>query len=82
MFRSVIIIAGLLFSLNVMAGKVATLSVQQALLTSKAAGAFREKLSEEFSGEQKQLAELEKQAKKIQEDIKKGPGTQSREVQD
>jgi outer membrane protein len=65
-----------------MAEKVVALSVQQALLTSKAADAFREKLKSEFSSEQKQLIDLEAQAKKIQDDIKKGQGTQSKEVQD
>ncbi|MBR9867471.1 MAG: OmpH family outer membrane protein [Oceanospirillales bacterium] len=82
MFRSLIIIVGLLFSLNAMAEKVATLSVQQALLTSEAADAFRVKLKSELSGEQKQLSDLEAQVKKIQEEIKKGQGTQSKEVQD
>ncbi|WP_372598214.1 OmpH family outer membrane protein [Amphritea sp.] len=82
MFRSLIIIVGLLFSFNAMAEKVATLSVQQALLTSKAADAFRVKLKSELSGEQKQLSDLEAQVKKIQEEIKKGQGTQSKEVQD
>ncbi|WP_428033923.1 OmpH family outer membrane protein [Amphritea sp.] len=82
MFRSLILIVGLVFSVNAMAEKVVTLSVQQALLTSKAADAFREKLKSEFSGDQKQLLDLESQAKKIQDDIKKGQGTQSKEVQD
>mgnify|MGYP000719233466 CR=1 FL=1 len=82
MFRSLIIIVGLLFSFNALAEKVATLSVQQALLTSKAADAFRVKLKSELSGEQKQLSDLEAQVKKIQEEIKKGQGTQSKEVQD
>lgn len=82
MFRSLILIVGLVFSFNAMAEKVVALSVQQALLTSKAADAFREKLKSEFSGEQKQLLDLESQAKKIQDDIKKGQGTQSQEVQD
>ncbi|WP_299195303.1 OmpH family outer membrane protein [uncultured Amphritea sp.] len=82
MFRSLILIAGLVFSFNAMAEKVVALSVQQALLTSKAADAFREKLKSEFSSEQKQLIDLEAQAKKIQDDIKKGQGTQSKEVQD
>lgn len=82
MFRSLIIIAGLLFSFNAMAEKIGTLSVQQALLTSKAADAFRGQLKSEFSGDQKQLQDLEAQAKKIQESIKKGQGTQSKEVQD
>lgn len=82
MFRSLMIIAGLMFSLNVMAEKMGTLSVQQALLTSKAAEAFRDQLKSEFSGDQKQLKDLEAQVKKIQENIKKGQGTQSKEVQD
>ncbi len=82
MFRSLILIAGLVFSFNAMAEKVVVLSVQQALLTSNAAEAFREQLKSEFSSEQKQLIDLQAQAKKIQDEIKKGQGTQSKEVQD
>ncbi|GGK66235.1 OmpH family outer membrane protein [Amphritea balenae] len=82
MIRSLMIVAGLLMSLNVMAEKVATLSVQQALLSSKAAEAFRAELQKEFSSEQKQLLDLEAQAKKIQQQLKKGQGTQSKEVTD
>ena len=82
MFRLLMIITGLMFSLNAMAEKIGTLSVQQALLTSKAAAAFRNQLKSEFSGDQKQLKDLETQAKKLQEDIQKGQGTQSKKVQD
>ncbi|MDO6562611.1 OmpH family outer membrane protein [Amphritea sp. 1_MG-2023] len=82
MLRSLVIILGMALSLNAMAEKVAALSVQQALLSSKAADAFREKLKTEFSSEQKQLIDLEAQVKKIQDTIKKGMGTQSKEVQD
>ncbi|WP_417223627.1 OmpH family outer membrane protein [Amphritea sp.] len=82
MFRPLVVILGVVLSFNAMAEKVATLSVQQALLSSKAADTFREKLKTEFSSEQKQLLELEGQAKKLQDAIQKGAGTQSKEVQD
>ncbi|SEQ95997.1 periplasmic chaperone for outer membrane proteins Skp [Amphritea atlantica] len=82
MFRSLILIVGLVFSFNAMAEKVAALSVQQALMNSKAAEAYRDKLSSEFSSEQKQLSDLKAQVKKIQDEIKKGQDTQSKEVQD
>lgn len=82
MFRSLIIVLGILLSFNVMASKVATLSVQQALLSSKAADSFRDKLKAEFSSEQKQLVDLQTQVQKIQESIKKSQGTQSKEAQD
>ncbi|MBU2964894.1 OmpH family outer membrane protein [Amphritea sp. 2_MG-2023] len=82
MFRPLIIILGVLLSFNAMAEKVAVLSVQQALLSSKAADLFRDKLTKEFSSEQKQLVDLQAQVKKIQDKIKKGAGTQSKEVQD
>lgn len=82
MFRPLVVVLGVLLSFNAMAEKIATLSVQQALLSSKAADTFREQLKTEFSSEQKQLLELEGQAKKLQESIQKGAGTQSKEVQD
>ena len=80
MIRVLMLAAGMLLSLNVMAEKVAALSVQQALMGSKAAEDYRAKLKDEFSGEQKRLVELESQAKKLQETMQKGQGTQSKEV--
>ncbi|RTE66918.1 OmpH family outer membrane protein [Amphritea opalescens] len=82
MFRPLIIILGVLLSFNAMAEKIVILGAQQALLGSKAAAEFRGKLEKEFSSEQKQLVDLQAQVKQIQEKIKKGAGTQSKEVQD
>jgi len=78
--RSLFAVVCVLFSVSAMADKVATLSVQQALLSSKAAEDFRAKLQSEFGSEQKQLVELEAQAKKMQQDMQKNAGTQSDEV--
>lgn len=80
--RSLVAVVFVLFSVSAMAEKVATLSVQQALLSSKAAEDFRAKLKSEFGSEQKQLVELESQAKKMQQDMQKNQGTQSKEVAD
>ena len=80
MLKAVALMIGVLLSTQAAAEKVAVLSVQQALLSSKAAEEFRAKLAEEFSGEQKRLVELEGVAKKLQEDMRKGQATQSKEV--
>lgn len=80
--NAAVLAVGLLLGTQVAAEKVATLSVQQALLSSKAAEQFRAGLAEEFSGEQKRLVELEGVAKKLQDDMRKGQATQSKEVTD
>lgn len=82
MLKAAVIAVGVLLSTCAAAEKVATLSVQQALMSSKAAEEFRAKLAEEFSGEQKRLVELEGIAKKLQEDMRKGQATQTKEVTD
>ncbi len=80
--RAITLAAVMAISLPAMAEKVATLGVQQALLSSKAAEAFRAELQSEFSGEQKRLVGLEAEAKKLQESLQKAQGTQSKEVAD
>lgn len=80
MTRVLILALGMLFSFSAAAEKVAALSVQQALMSSKAAEEYRAKLKDEFSGEQKQLVELENQAKQLQQKMQQGQGTQSKEV--
>lgn len=82
MLKAAVIAAGILFSGYAAAEKIASLSVQQALLSSKAAETFRAGLAQEFSAEQKRLVELEAAAKKIQEEMRKGQATQSKEVTD
>ncbi|GGO78842.1 Skp-like protein [Marinobacterium nitratireducens] len=61
------------------ADKVAVLGVEEALLKSDAAADLRDQLKREFSGEEKQLLELEKQAKALQEKLRKNQGLQSKE---
>lgn len=78
--KAALVAVAMLICAPAMADKVATLSVQQALLSSKAAEEFRTQLAEEFSAEQQRLVELEGVAKKLQEDMRKGQGTQSAEV--
>lgn len=56
-------------STSALADKVATLSVQQALLSSQAAEAFRQQMTEEFKPQAAQLAELEKQVKQMQGEL-------------
>ncbi len=56
-------------STSALADKVATLSVQQALLSSQAAEAFRQQMTEEFKPQVAQLAELEKQVKQMQGEL-------------
>lgn len=68
-FKGFSLVAALLFSTSVLADKVATLSVQQALLSSQAAEAFRQKMTEEFKPQAAQLAELEKQVKQMQGEL-------------
>ena len=80
MKRLMILFAALLLTSQVQAaGKLAVLDVQHALLGSNAAASFREKLQQEFAGEQQQLVDLEKQAKALQEKMQKNAGLSSAE---
>ncbi|MEH6575846.1 MAG: OmpH family outer membrane protein [Amphritea sp.] len=78
--RSIFVLVVMIVSMPVMAEKVASLGVQQALLSSKSAEAFRAQLKAEFGSEQKKLVELEAEVKKMQEGLQKAQGTQSKEV--
>lgn len=66
-------------SMPAMAEKVAVLGVQEALLASNAAKAFRDSLQSELAGDQEKLVSLEKQAKAAQEKMKKNQGLVSDE---
>ncbi|MDF2181772.1 OmpH family outer membrane protein [Neptuniibacter sp. CAU 1671] len=66
-------------SVSAHAEKVAVLGVQEALLGSTAAETFRETLRKELASDEKQVLELEKQAKAIQEKLKKNKGLASEE---
>ena len=60
-------------------GRLAVLDVQRALLTSDAAGDFRNKLEQEFADDQQQLVDLEKQARALREKLQKNAGLSSEE---
>ncbi|MFW1676665.1 OmpH family outer membrane protein [Pontibacter sp. JAM-7] len=79
-FKSLLVFVFTL-SLSVMAHaeKVAVLGIQEALLGSVAAEKFRESLRSELSGDEKQVLELEKQAKALQEKLKKNQDLASAE---
>lgn len=64
-------------SAPVFAGKLAVLDVREALLTSDAAKDFRTQMQQEFSSEQQELVDLEKQAKSLQQKIQKNAGLSS-----
>ncbi|WP_261843697.1 OmpH family outer membrane protein [Aliamphritea ceti] len=68
-FKGISFFVAIILSTSVFADKVATLSVQQALLSSQAAEAFRQKMDEEFRPQAAQLAELEKQVKQMQGEL-------------
>ena len=59
------------------AEKIAVLSVQEALLSTKAAASFREELKKEFSDDQRKVVDLEKQARQLREKIQKNAGLAS-----
>jgi len=71
--------AALLLSAQAHAGKIVALDVQRALLSSDAAGEFRKQLQQEFSDDEKQLVDLEKQARALQEKLQKSAGLSSDE---
>lgn len=66
-------------SMPAFAEKVAVLGVQEALLASNAAKAFRDSLQAELAGDQDKLVGLEKQAKAAQDKMKKNQGLVSDE---
>ncbi|MBA4502804.1 OmpH family outer membrane protein [Marinobacterium marinum] len=72
-------LAALMFSAPAWAQKIAVLSVEEALLTSNAAESFREELKKEFSDDEKQLVELEKQARELRDKLQKNAGLSSEE---
>ncbi|MBR9885504.1 MAG: OmpH family outer membrane protein, partial [Oceanospirillales bacterium] len=59
------------------AGKIVVLDVQRALLSSDAASDFRKQLKSEFADDEKQLVDLEKQARALQEKLQKNAGLSS-----
>jgi len=69
----------LAFSAQVMAGSVAVLGVEEALLSSSAAKTFREELKKEFADDEKQLVALEKQARELRDKLQKNAGLASEE---
>ena len=68
-----------LISTPAMAEKIAVLGVQEALLASKAAKSFREEMKKSLSGDAKQVATLEKQAKAARDKLKQNRDLASRE---
>jgi Skp family chaperone for outer membrane proteins len=79
LIRGMLLILVAVFSLQVAAESVAVLGVEEALLKSKAATAFRDGLTSELASDEKQLVELEKQAKALQEKMRKNQGLLSAE---
>lgn len=79
LFQAFLLGIAVLFSVQASADKVAVLGVEEAVLKSDAAADFREQLKSEFAGDEKQLVELEKQAKTLQEKLRKNQGLQSTE---
>lgn len=77
--QSALLAVTLLFSLQAAADKVAVLGVEEAVLKSDAAASLRNQLKAEFAGEEKQVVELEKQAKALQDKLQKNQGLQSKE---
>jgi len=77
--QSALLALTLLFSLQAAADKVAVLGVEEAVLKSDAAADLRKQLKAEFAGDEKQLLALEKQAKELQEKLRKNQGMQSKE---
>jgi len=67
----VVLLVAALISAPAMAQNIAVLGVQEALLKSDAAKAFREDLKKKFSSDQKQLVALEKQAKAARDKLQK-----------
>lgn len=67
----------MLLAAQAYAGKTVVLDVQKALLSSNAASALREEMKKEFADDQRQLLDLEKQAKSLQEQIQKKAGLSS-----
>ncbi|WP_432697637.1 OmpH family outer membrane protein [Marinobacterium sp. YM272] len=75
--KTLFAVACLTLSAPVLAGKLAVLDVREALLTSDAASDFREQMQQEFSSDQQELVDLEKQAKSLQQKIQKNAGLSS-----
>ncbi|MCV6588106.1 MAG: OmpH family outer membrane protein [Marinobacterium sp.] len=75
----VALLCAALISMPVMAEKIAVLGVQEALLASQAAKAFREQMKKNLSGDAKQVAALEKEAKAARDKLKKNRDLASRE---
>ncbi len=79
LFRGMLVVLVAAFSLQVAAESIAVLSIEEALLKSKASAVFRENLKKELASQDKQLVDLEKQAKGLQEKMRKNQGLQSPE---
>jgi len=75
--RGMLLVLVAVFSLQAAAESIAVLSVEEALLKSKAAVTFREELKRELASEEKQVVEMEKQAKALQDKLRKNQGLQS-----
>ncbi|UTW10293.1 OmpH family outer membrane protein [Marinobacterium rhizophilum] len=77
--RGMLLVLVAVFSLQAAAESIAVLSVEEALLKSSAAASFREELKRELASEEKQVVEMEKQAKGLQDKLRKNQGLQSSE---
>ncbi|MBV0932504.1 OmpH family outer membrane protein [Marinobacterium weihaiense] len=76
-FTRAVALGAMLFSTQALAQNVAVLGVEEALLTSDAAKSFREELKKEFADDEKQLVELEKQARELRDKLQKNAGLAS-----
>ncbi|MGB0466146.1 MAG: OmpH family outer membrane protein [Pontibacterium sp.] len=79
LFKLLVLSVLLTVSHQAMAEKMAVLGIQQALLASDAAAEFRAQLKGEFSAEQTQLLDLEKQAKAAQSKLQTNQNLASKE---
>lgn len=69
MFKGILVAALMSFSALAAADKVATLSVQQALLASKASEEFRQKMAAEYKPVENRLADMRQQVQKMQAEL-------------
>ncbi|KAA0874671.1 OmpH family outer membrane protein [Nitrincola tapanii] len=72
--KAVVLAAMLLCSTSALAETIRVLGVQEALLSSKAADAFRAQMEREFAAEEKTLLDLEKQAIAARDRVQKNQG--------
>lgn len=78
-FRYALLALAIFFTQQAYAQEIAVLGVQQALLNTKAAAAFREKLKKDFSDDESQVVDLQKQARALRDKIQKNAGLASKD---